>query len=297
MRPLVMVSSLILLLVVVLLSGGGALLPSEMASRLQVGSFLFLTIYLRYLVIAGLAFIIFYGWKKENWLHRRIQQRFPDAAILQQEYRYSLSTFAIFTLIGLGVHEAKKAGYTLIYTDIAEYGWWWFGASIIIALIIHDTYFYWTHRLMHWKPLFRVMHAVHHRSHNPSPWASFSFHPTEAVVEAGIVPLLAFILPMHPLAIAGFLLVMTIMNVLGHLGYELYPSGFTRHRLLGLNNTSTHHNMHHKYTRCNYGLYFNWWDRVMGTNHARYQEHFEEVASRQRALDGRADYVNATRSA
>ncbi len=73
---------------------------------------------------------------------------------------------------------------------------------------------------------------------------------------------------------------MTAMNVLGHLGFELYPSGSTKHWLGRWNNTSTHHNMHHKYTRCNYGLYFNWWDTLMGTNHARYEEQFEQVAGR-----------------
>ena len=61
---------------------------------------------------------------------------------------------------------------------------------------------------------------------------------------------------------------MTFMNVLGHLGFELYPKGFTTHWLGKWNNTSTHHNMHHKYYNCNYGLYFNIWDRIMGTNHS-----------------------------
>ncbi len=279
MLKLVGRSFLILLLAVGLFFAAISFLPETFADRLRVGTVIYATLFLRYVLIAGLAFAVFYGWKRDNWLHKRIQKRFPDAKLLQQEYRYSLSTFAIFSLIGIGIHEANKHGLTLIYTDIGEYGWWYFGLSIVLALVIHDAYFYWTHRFMHWKPVFKVMHRVHHLSHNPSPWASFSFHPTEAVIEGGILPLLVFIMPMHPLAIAGFLVIMTAMNVLGHLGFELYPSGFTKHWIGRWNNTSTHHNMHHKYTRCNYGLYFNWWDKLMGTNHARYEEHFEQVAT------------------
>jgi lathosterol oxidase len=64
------------------------------------------------------------------------------------------------------------------------------------------------------------------------------------------------------------------------LGFELFPSGFTTNKLTRWHNTSTHHNMHHKYFSCNYSLYFNVWDRLMGTNHAKYEETFEEVCER-----------------
>ena len=45
-------------------------------------------------------------------------------------------------------------------------------------------------------------------------------------------------------------------------------------------NTPTNHIMHHEHFRGNYGLYFNVWDRLMGTNHERYEERFREVTSR-----------------
>lgn len=73
---------------------------------------------------------------------------------------------------------------------------------------------------------------------------------------------------------------MTALNVLGHLGYELYPKGFTQSKWTFWNNTSTHHNMHHRYVHCNYGLYFNWWDRAFKTNHSHYHERYEEITAR-----------------
>ncbi len=278
----------ILLLIGVLLLFAEAVLPAEYVDRSKVGAILYLSFFLRYVIISGLAFMIFFIWKRSNWRYKRIQKQYPEARSVHREYHYSLSTFAIFALIGIGVHEAYQLGYTRIYTEIAEYGKWYFVFSVLLALVVHDLYFYWTHRLMHWKPLFK-MHRVHHLSHDPSPWAAFSFHPTEAVIEGGILPLLVFTLPMHPLAIATFLLIMTVMNVIGHLGHEVYPSGFTRHWLGKWNNTSTHHNMHHRYTRCNYGLYFNWWDALMRTNHVAYERRFEEIATRKRETDQKLD--------
>ena len=34
----------------------------------------------------------------------------------------------------------------------------------VVALdYLHDAWFYWTHRLLHWKPLYRHVHHLHHR--------------------------------------------------------------------------------------------------------------------------------------
>ncbi|MBA3838282.1 MAG: sterol desaturase family protein, partial [Zymomonas sp.] len=46
---------------------------------------------------------------------------------------------------------------------------------------------------------------------------------------------------------------------------------------------TTHHDLHHTEGRYNFGLYFTWWDRLMGTEHPRYHERFEAVVGRSRA--------------
>jgi len=147
-------------------------------------------------------------------------------------------------------------------------------------LLIHDTYFYWTHRAMHSSALYQWVHKIHHLSMNPSPWAAYAFHPLEAVVEAGIVVVFAFVIPVHPLHISLFLLIMMIYNVYGHLGYELYPNRFSRSRVGKWINTSVNHNQHHQFFTGNYGLYFLWWDRWMGTLRKDYDKQFEEVKMR-----------------
>ncbi|MEX0741608.1 MAG: sterol desaturase family protein, partial [Phycisphaeraceae bacterium] len=128
-------------------------------------------------------------------------------------------------------------------------------------------------------PLFRVVHRVHHLSHNPTPWASFSFHPLEAASHAIMFPLVAVVLPMHVSVVGIWLLYMTVMNVGGHLGFEILPRGFARHRLLGWHNTSVHHDMHHHRVHCNFGLYFNVWDRLMGTNHPDYLAEHDRITA------------------
>ena len=248
---------------------------------LSVGAKLYAVNLIRYLFFAGSAYLIFHTIWKSKFFHKRIQNRPLDHKKIRMEFLYSITTLFIFSCVGMTVFLARKSGLFQTYKDLHEHSMGYFFFSVFAAILIHDTYFYWAHRFMHLKWVFPRVHKIHHLSNNPSPWAAFSFHPIEAVIEAAIVPLLLLLMPMHMLAIFIFLLYMTGMNVLGHLGYELYPKNFLRNTIGRLNNTSTHHNMHHRLVNCNYGLYFNVWDTIMGTNHEKYQTEFERIAGQE----------------
>jgi Delta7-sterol 5-desaturase len=89
---------------------------------------------------------------------------------------------------------------------------------------------------------------------------------------------IVFTVPVHPVCFTIFMIWQITFNVLGHCGYEMFPRWFVRSPLGRILNTSTHHAMHHETYRANFSLYFNVWDRLMGTNHARYDERFAQVA-------------------
>ncbi|MGZ3751131.1 MAG: sterol desaturase family protein [Mucilaginibacter sp.] len=234
----------------------------------------------RYFLFAGLFYLFFYVWKNRKYWYAKIQERYPENKHILREILYSLLTMLVFGAVIILVVIAGKNGLTKVYTHIDQYGYPYFIFSILLMIFLHDTYFYWTHRLMHWKPLFKIAHKTHHLSTNPTPFAAYAFHPVEAVVEVGIIPLIAFTIPYHMAALGIFSLYAILLNVIGHLGFELFPKGFTTHRLFKWHNTSTHHNMHHRLVKCNYGLYFNIWDRIMRTNHPDYDRSFETVVEK-----------------
>ena len=244
----------------------------------------FVLISLRYIFFAGVLYLIFYIWGKRKFFRFKIQQKFPENKNIVREISYSFLSLFIFALVGSSLFILRKHGYTKMYLQFSEHSVAYFIFSVFAFIVIHDTYFYWTHRLMHRKELYKYVHKVHHLSTNPTPWAAFAFHPLEAVVEVGIVPLMMFLIPLHPYAILIWVLYQTGMNVMGHLGFEMFPAGFTTGKISKWHNTSVHHNMHHKLVRCNYGLYYNFWDRIMGTNHAQYDQEFEMVKTRARKL-------------
>lgn len=235
----------------------------------------------RYYLLAGLVFLLFYVVLKNNIVHKKIQLIFPKNRDYLREIGYSTITMLMFAFIPiLFIYNPAVKPYTNLYPHISDYGWVYYFIAFPIMFIMHDTYFYWTHRIMHHKSVFNIMHLVHHKSTNPSPWAAYAFHPLEGIVEVGIFVIFLFTIPVHRSHIFFFFLMSIIYNIYGHLGWELYPKGFSKNWLGKWINTSVNHNQHHKHFKGNYGLYFLFWDRIMGTIRPDYDEAFEEVKNR-----------------
>lgn len=230
----------------------------------------------RYLLIAGLFYGVFYLWFPQKWAQRKINARAYKKGQFKKEVRWSTITALLFAVTGSLMLLAWQKGYTKIYMKISDYHWWWLPVSLTIAMVVHETYYYWLHRWMHHPRIFRVVHKVHHDSNITSPWTAFSFHPLEGVLQAVFLPLLLLFLPMHLYVVLIQLTVMTFSSVINHLDIEVYPNGFHKHALGRWFIGATHHSLHHKQFRYNYGLYFTFWDKWKRTESPAYHQLFEE---------------------
>ena len=213
----------------------------------------------RYLAASGLF----------DWLTRR---RHPGLyagldAQVRREIGWSLASAAIYGVpAGIVAWGWQERGWTHIYTDVTTYPLWWLPASLLLFLAAHDSWFYWTHRLLHRPAWFRAAHAVHHASRPPTAWAAMSFHPLEAILGAVVIPALVFAIPIHAAVLGLVLAAMTVMGVTNHMGWELFPRALVRSRWGGWLITASHHQRHHDDWRCNSGLYFRFWDRLCRTD-------------------------------
>lgn len=213
----------------------------------------------RYVVSSG-----FFAWLTERV---RPGQYAGLRGQIGMEIRWSLLSAAVYGVpAGIVAWGWRQQGWTAIYTDVTAYPAWWLPASLFVYLFLHDTWFYWTHRWMHEPRLFQLAHAVHHASRPPTAWAAMSFHPIEAVTGAIVIPALVFFIPIHVAMLGLVLLIMTVMGITNHMGWEMFPRHLVHspagHWLI----TASHHQRHHEQYACNYGLYFRFWDHLCKTD-------------------------------
>ncbi|HEV7661230.1 MAG TPA: sterol desaturase family protein [Allosphingosinicella sp.] len=245
------------------------------AKLVNIGWEMFRAEAVRYVLAAGALALALWIWRR--WAEpRRIQNRRAMAADRRREMGYSLPTICIFGLTGVLLVCLEGAG--LIRVDTVPPSLWQGLLQLALIIVLHDAYFYWMHRALHLRMLFRRAHAVHHKSRTPTPWAAYSFSPAEAVLEALYLPLFLLLITTSLPVLLFFLVHQIVRNVLGHCGHELMPPRFSRHWATRWHTTTTYHDLHHSEGRYNFGLYFTWWDRLLGTEHPAYHARFEAAA-------------------
>jgi sterol desaturase/sphingolipid hydroxylase (fatty acid hydroxylase superfamily) len=242
--------------------------------------------YVRYLVAATLAFLGLHVALSRALSGRKIRPARAPSKQMVREFLTSTRTAGVFAFSGLMTIGGIELGLIHIYSLAGERGWLYFAFTVVALIVLHDAWFYWTHRLIHDPRLFRRFHRTHHRSMNPTPWTAYSFDIGEAAINALYTPLALMLFPTSDLAMVIFLTHMIVRNVVGHSGYELFPATRGGRPLLPFLTTVTHHDLHHAQAGWNYGLYFTWWDKLMGTEHPLYAEKF--AAAVRKPLDGSA---------
>ena len=235
--------------------------------------------FIRYAVGAGGVYLLINLMLAGVLSKRKIRAKTPEMRQIVTEIAVSLRTVFIFASVGTLIYMGARLGVLPIYTDVETYGWIWLVASTLILIIAHDAWFYWSHWLMPRPRLYRWFHSRHHKSHNPTPFTSYSFDASEAVINAIYFPLILLIVPCHPIVLLIFTTHMMLRNAIGHCGYEIFPARRNGRPLFDWLTTVTHHDLHHAYAGRNFGLYFTWWDRWMGTENPRYRAAFRAATA------------------
>ena len=119
-------------------------------------------------------------------------------------------------------------------------------AWLLLIPYWREAHFYWTHRAIHWKPLYKHVHYLHHHNTDTGPFSGLSMHPVEHIIYFSVV-LIHWIVPSHPIHFMFDTQHTGLTPAVGHLGFE---GPFLKGRLPG---GSYLHWLHHRYFDCNYG--------------------------------------------
>ncbi len=226
-----------------------------------LSSIFFLVVFLRYLTVSGIFHILFYKLLFNQFAHRIVNGPIKSRRQISKEISWSAITSFVFAISGTFMVIQWQREDTMIYVDVMDYPIWYLPLSLLVILFLHETYYYWLHRWMHLPKVFKLMHKVHHDSITTTSLTSFSFHPLEAIAQALIIPLIVFFIPVNIYVLLIILVLMTLSGTINHAGVELYSNNWFGKWVIG----ASHHDLHHKRFRVNFGLYFTFWDRWMGT--------------------------------
>ncbi|WP_299684287.1 sterol desaturase family protein [uncultured Tateyamaria sp.] len=138
----------------------------------------------------------------------------------------------------------------------------WFVMWFVLIPIWSSFHFYWVHRALHWPPLYKLAHALHHRNVNIGPWSGISMHPVEHLLFYTNFAI-HLVVPSHPLHVMFHGYVQSTHPVFSHSGFEELVVNDTPQMRIGV----YFHQLHHRYFECNYGTVEMPWDRWFGSYH------------------------------
>ena len=152
----------------------------------------------------------------------------------------------------------------------------WFVLLFLLTPIWISFHFYWIHRLLHWPPLYKLAHGLHHRNINVGPWSGLSMHPIEHLLFFSSI-LIHLVVPAHPLHILFHMQHQSLTAATSHTGFENLLVKEEKSLALG----TFHHQLHHRYFEVNYGNLQMPWDKWFGSFHDGTAEAHERMKHRQ----------------
>ena len=196
-----------------------------------------------------------------------------------RELVYAPGSIFIISLCFAGGLFAQAQGWALTPLALT----WWSGPLTLLAsVLLYDAWFYWVHRLLHWRPMMRF-HALHHTSVAPTCWTNHHETVVEALLNQLYYFVVVFVLPIPWPMLVAQKVYDQISGMLGHAGYEHFASPLAR-APWPLAST-VFHDQHHGHFRYNYAHTFSFWDRGMGTLYPGYDTtvaSFEPGAAKRR---------------
>lgn len=147
------------------------------------------------------------------------------------------------------------------YVSFSEHPIYFFAILALIPLW-REAHFYAVHRIIHWRPLYKIVHKLHHNNVNPGPWSGLSMSTFEHVLYFTNV-LIHYVIPSHPLHSLFELLAAALSPARTH-------NGFDRFVVVGEQTIPADHYfhyLHHRYFEVNYGDRMLPFDEWFGTAH------------------------------
>ena len=279
----------IIYLIVVLVTW--AFLTPEMARMKALSADWILEIYIRnqvmLIAVAGILHLRLWSQKAQgfrykwspNWMSKNKKFLWNDQ-VRDNMFWSIASAGTIWTAFEVGMLWLYANG-AIPYADPREHPVA-FALVLLLAPLWYNFYFYWAHRFLHTRFMYRMAHHVHHKNIDVGPWSGVSQHPIEHIFMYASM-LIHGLIGAHPVCMMFQGQTVTFASIMAHGGFEdiVIKDGL---KLPAYGNYW--HSLHHRYFECNYGEPTVPFDHLFGTNYDGSPEAREKMLARMRAMRG-----------
>jgi len=224
--------------------------------------------YIIYFFFASLSYVFVFD--KDTFKHPKFLKN-----QIRQEIAQTMKSIPVMAVCTAPIFYCEVKGYSMLYLDVEDYGWWYLILQFPIFLLFTDFCIYWIHRGLHHPAVYRTLHKPHHKWIMPTPYASHAFHPMDGYAQGIPYHAFPFILPLHKYA---YLVLFTFINIWTVMIRKFFPSVIEVAFVADSNlddgeyvanspiiNGAACHTMHHLYFNYNYGQFTTLWDRLGGS--------------------------------
>jgi 4-alpha-methyl-delta7-sterol-4alpha-methyl oxidase len=227
-------------------------------------------------ITAFLAFALPWTWvaykNPESLRKYRVQGR--DIPV-KRWFMPSLQRFAFNNLVSfLGVLGAWPV-FRLSGIHAGELpAWYVFIGQVVFFVVLDDFLYYWMHRAMHTRWLYKHVHSVHHRITTPYALTGNYMHVVEFMLTSTLVLVGPSLVGAHVVTLWAWIVFRQLQAADGHSGYDV---PWNPALLFPFYKGPAYHDFHHRRFFGNYAGFFAYLDKLFGGTYSKGYEEYRRA--------------------
>ncbi|QRK10827.1 sterol desaturase family protein [Archangium violaceum] len=152
--------------------------------------------------------------------------------------------------------------------------WYVIVGQIAFFIVLDDFLYYWMHRALHTRWLYKHIHSVHHRITTPFALTGNYMHAVEFMLTSTLVMMGPALVGAHVVTLWAWIVFRQLEAADGHSGYDV---PWNPALLVPFYKGPVYHDFHHRRFFGNYAGFFSYLDKLFGGTYSKGYEEYRRA--------------------